>query len=79
MPEVSLVTPIGISETVERAPVPRSLLLTDDDRRQARARLAMRDYRCSCGKLLFRATLVPGSVVAGWCDRCRKEVIIQPA
>lgn len=61
------------------APLRRSLLITEEDRQAARARLAMCDYRCSCGKLLFRATLKPGNVVAAWCDRCRKEVIIQPA
>lgn len=61
------------------APMPRSLRIEDADRPQARARLAMTDYRCSCGKLLFRAHLTAGNAVAAWCDRCRKEVIIQPS
>ena len=34
------------------------------------------DYRCSCGRLLIRARLQPGTEVEVFCDRCRRRLLI---
>lgn len=36
----------------------------------------MPEYRCSCGRLLVRGDLKPGSSVEAFCDRCKRHVLI---
>lgn len=39
--------------------------------------IRFRDYRCSCGWLLFRAYLLPGACVQVKCKGCRQVVTIR--
>jgi hypothetical protein len=41
--------------------------------------LRLTEYRCSCGKLIGKGDLKPGSKWMGFCERCKREVLIQAA
>lgn len=41
--------------------------------------IRLEQYRCSCGRLLFRAKLAPGSTVEAWCKKCDRPVLIKAA
>lgn len=42
----------------------------------ARKPVKLPEYRCSCGRLLVRGDLRPGTRLEAYCDRCKRHVLI---